>query len=613
MSRRWLCLLHCLLVCLCAVPFVAVTASNPQPPGAIRVDEALTRLALADKWCKVSLAVESSSDRPQGARVTLALLDPKDRVVSTARADVVLKRGASRVEGVLALPDFSRGGAAWRELLLYRVRYGVEPDPRSSSFNDQAGVVSLSEIARGLFELRVAAPKLVHEGQLLRVRVRALHPLTERAVGGVRVEGEVSYDDPAEDETRRIKARGETDAEGYAALDFQLPRTIPDDDIDLEITGRLGDFVQTAYDDIDLDRRVRVLVSTDKPLYQPGQVVHLRALVVTNADRALASAAGTLKIEDPEGKTVFDAALKTSRFGVASADWKLADNTRLGDYSVKFELDGGDYEDAEGRASVKVSRYELPNFSVAAKPDRDYYLRGESAAVEVRADYLFGQPVRRGHVRVVRETERSWNYARQKYDTDEGETYEGELDDAGRFVARVDLSKAHEDLAANHWRRFEDLTFAAYVTDPTTNRTEQRRFRLRATRDAIHVYVTEANTRQARGLPLEFYVATSYADGSPAQCDVMIEEKPPEHSQQSGATTAQPRKLLTKIVKTNRRPARRRRRRRQQRARDLLPLHRARPRGAHGRARRRLLDVRRAGHPRRDRQVDLPRGRSRRG
>ncbi|HVG29645.1 MAG TPA: MG2 domain-containing protein [Pyrinomonadaceae bacterium] len=552
MSRRWLCLLHCLLVCLCAVPFAAVTATNPQPPAAIRVDEASTRIALADKWCKASLAVENTSDRPASARVTFELLDPKDKLVSTARADVVLKRGASRVEGVLALPDFSRGGsAARRELLLYRLRYRVAPDPRASSFNEEAGVVSLSQIARDLFELRVATSNRVREGQLLHVRARALHPLTERAARGVRVEGGVSYED-AEDETRRIKARGETDSEGYVSLDFQLPPAIPDDEIDLEITGRLGDFVQSAYDDIDLDRRVRVLVSTDKPLYQPGQTVHLRALVVTNADRALSAAAGKLEIEDPEGTTVFDAALKTSRFGVASAEWKLADNTRLGDYSIKFELDDSDYDGAAGRASVKISRYELPNFSVAAKPDRDYYLRGQSAEVEVRADYLFGQPVRRGHVRVVRETERRWDYRGQKYETEEGERYEGELDGAGRFVARVDLSKAHEELAGSGWRRFEDLTFAAYVTDATTNRTEQRRFRLRATRDAIHVYVTEANTRQARGLPLEFYVATSYADGSPAQCEVLIEEKPREGALSAGALSAQPHRLLSKIVKTNR-------------------------------------------------------------
>ncbi|MDT7602297.1 MAG: hypothetical protein QOF61_294, partial [Acidobacteriota bacterium] len=554
MNRRWLSLLHCLLVCLCVVPLVVVTATSAQPGSWIRVDEAATRFTLADNTGKVSLAVENAADGALNAHISFELLDPKDAVVSRAHVDVVLKRGGSRIESQLAIPDSARTYPGRRELLWYRLRYRIEADPSSSAFNTVGSAVSLSEITRDLFELRVATSQRVHEGQLLRVRVRASHPLTERGVGGVKLEGEAAYDDPAKDETQKITAHGETDSEGYASLDFQLPRSLPDDDIELSITGRLGGFVQEASDSLDLDRRIRILVSTDKPLYQPGQTMHLRALVVTNTDHALSDAEGTLKIEDPENTTVFNAPLKTSRFGVASCDWKLPENTRLGDYSVTFELDEDKYGDANGtgRAQVKISRYELPNFTVATKPDRDYYLRGEQAAVEVRADYLFGQPVRRGHVRVVRETERRWNYAAQKYDIEEGDKYEGELDEAGRFLARVDLSKAHAGLAESSWQRFEDLTFAAYVTDPTTNRTEQRRFRLRVTRDPIHIYVTQGNTRQTRALPLQFYVATSYADGTPAQCEVKIEDKPDEDQASKDNASRARKKSLAKTVRTNR-------------------------------------------------------------
>ncbi|MFL6230517.1 MAG: MG2 domain-containing protein [Pyrinomonadaceae bacterium] len=557
MNRRLPTLLHCLLVCLCAAPLVVVTATTSAQPGSwITVDEAATRFALAADAGTVSLAVGNAEAHALNAHFEFELLDPTDKIVSSARADAVLKRGANRVEATLAIPTALRSGAQRRELIWYRLRYRVEPDAHTSAFNPVSGVVSLSAVTRDLFELRVAASKRVREGQLLRVRVRATHPLTERAVRGVKLEGEVEFDDDEKGDTQKINARGETDADGYASLDFQLPRAIPDDDVELSVTGKLGSVEQEESDSLDLDRRIRVLVSTDKPLYQPGQTMHLRALVVTNADRALASAEGTLKIEDPEGTTVFDTPIKTSRFGVASCDWKLADNTRLGDYAVTVELDEDKYGDAgnTGHARVKISRYDLPNFTVAAKPDRDYYLRGEGAAVEVRADYLFGQPVKRARVRVVRESERSWNYAEQKYDVEEGDKYEGELDEAGRFTARVDLSKAHTELTDSPYRRFTDLTFAAYVTDPTTNRTEQRRFSLRVTRDPVHIYVTQANTRQARGLPLEFYVATSYADGSPAQCEVKIEERPAEQARQSSTVAAPARawKPIVKTVRTNR-------------------------------------------------------------
>lgn len=53
---------------------------------------------------------------------------------------------------------------------------------------------------------------------------------------------------------------------------------------------------------------------------------------------------------------------------------------------------------------MEVRGYDLPNFTVKTKPDRPYYLAGQNAEVEVRGDYLFGEPVKRGRVRVVRQT-----------------------------------------------------------------------------------------------------------------------------------------------------------------------------------------------------------------
>src|SRR4029079_3600036 len=128
-------------------------------------------------------------------------------------------------------------------------------------------------------------------------------------------------------------------------------------------------------------------------------------------------------------------------------------------------------------------------FTVTVKPDRSYYLSGQDARVEVRADYLFGQPVKRGHVRVVRETERRWDYRGQKWETEEGDKYEDEADADGKFVAQIKLAEEHDTLKDADYSRLSDLTFAAYFTDASTNRTEQRRFDLRLTKAAIHIYV----------------------------------------------------------------------------------------------------------------------------
>ncbi|HYX43291.1 MAG TPA: hypothetical protein VE821_16410, partial [Pyrinomonadaceae bacterium] len=232
-----------------------------------------------------------------------------------------------------------------------------------------------------------------------------------------------------------------------------------------------------------------------------------------------------------------------------SADWPVPDNTRLGDYRLDVKIEDGRYEDSETSANVRISRYELPNFVVNVKPDRQFYLSGQNAEVEVRADYLFGEPVKRGHVRVVRETERKWNYREQKWDIEEADKYEGETDDAGRFIAHVNLKPAQDDFADENYERFRDLTYAAYFTDPTTNRTEQRRFDLRLTHDPIHIYVIEGPNRQARNLPLEFYVSTSYADGTPAPCTVAINEAVAE--EKNGATPHAPTTPVLRTISTN--------------------------------------------------------------
>ncbi len=546
MRRRWLALLLCLAVCLvCAVRFVAADDNT------LRVNETATQILFSAEQTSVTLAVANDTGRALGVRLRVELLDTHDVVRAAATRAEQLRAGANRVPVVLKPSLLATLNDSERKLILwYRLRYTVTADTGTPVL--AAGVISVNQLGTpDLFELHVAAPEYAREGQTIRARVRAAHPLTGQPAPGVNVAGEFTFDGPAGDDVE-LKAASVTDPEGYAALNFVLPRNVAADEGELQITARRGDFAQAAAQDIHFDHHAQILISTDKPLYQPGQTLHVRALVFTPAKRALAATEAMLTISDPEDKTVFRAPLKTSRFGVASVDWTLPENTRLGDYQLNVKIEDGRYEDSENRATIRISRYDLPNFAVNVKPDRPYYLPGQNAAeVEVRADYLFGEPVKRGHVRVVRETGRKWNYREQKWDIDEAEKWEGETDDAGRFVAHVKLTAAHEDFADENYSRFRDLSYAAYFTDPTTNRTEQRRFDLRLTHDAIHVYVIEGHERQAQDLPFEFYVSTSYPDGSPAECAVALRQPVAEADEQDKDKQAADSAPALRTVRTN--------------------------------------------------------------
>lgn len=527
MSRKWLLFLICL-------GLFSYLGSLARATSTLEVDETKARIIFAENDPRVVLPITNSLGHDVNARIRVELLDSGDGTQAWAERDVTVKPGTNTA----SLPIKFKLPAKTTDVLWYRLAYQISPAD-TSQFDSVKGVVAFSGITPDLFALYVATPAKAVPGATYRMRVRAAHPLTARAIRGVNITAQIQFDETPRDVVLKQEAR--TDADGFATLEFQLPNSIADDDGEIMVTGTLGALQQSAQSEISLDHDGSILVSTDKPLYQPGQLLHTRVLMVNSARRALAGRAATLKISDPENSLVFRTDLTASRFGAASADWQIPANTKLGDYRIEVELDDDHYE-AYGGATVKISRYDLPNFSVEAKPDRPYYLPGQNAQIEIRANYLFGQPVKRGHVRLVRETERRWNYREQKYETEEGAKYEGDVDGDGRFLARVDLNEEHAKLAAEDYSRYADLTYAAYFTDATTNRTEQRRFDLRLTKNQIHLYIVRERRQQARDFPFQFYLSAAYADGAPASCEVIVNR--------IEAATSREQKLRT--VQTNR-------------------------------------------------------------
>ena len=349
--------------------------------------------------------MENLTSRPLRAKIRLEWVDPQDIVRNHKERVETIAPGTNKIRIPLALVSYGDKN----ETLWLRLRYRIAPDPVSNkTFAPVAGILSLSEITPDIFELGVTASEFPMAGKLYRAHVRALHPITARPVAGVELTAELKFDNDREDS---FKASGVTNSRGYAMLDFNLPRDLIAEDGTLKIKAARGEFKQEAVIELRDDHlgTSNILLTTDKPLYQPGQTLHVRALARNFSNRAIPNADLEFVIKDPEGTTQFRADLKTSRFGVADADWQIPDNTRLGDYRISFEI----HDDQSARTSVaesivKITRYDLPNFAVKTKPDREYYLPGQNAEIEVRADYLFGQPVTKGHVRVVREKDRQW-------------------------------------------------------------------------------------------------------------------------------------------------------------------------------------------------------------
>ncbi len=461
----------------------------------------------------VALAIESRTSSA-AVQVELAILDETGR--EQAALSQVTRLTAGKRKYKFAIPHtglMKKGGddvAWWR--LSYRV-------------GNLRGIVSLSELLTDDFVLRAAAFQRIVPGSPLRVRIRTLNPFNEGPVKGVSISAELklSIDAESDDDKLTLKASARTNRDGFAIVNFNIPANIKfEDDPEIVLTGRKNGVVRTIEDELeDEDFDGSVLLMADKPLYQPGQTFNVRALYLDPNNTVVPNSELEISIEDVDDTVVFRQTVTTSAFGIASISWPIPEGTKLGTYRVMVEADEDLRED---QLSFKVTRYDLPNFAVTAKADKTYYLPSDTEAnITVNADYIFGKPVTSGKVRVVQESDRKWNYKKQAYDVVEGVVLEGRTDANGKYVAKFDLANEKKTLMASEWVRYQDISLAAYFTDATTNRTEQRRFDIRLTKEPIHIYFINW-ADQHPDLPAPALVSTFYADGTPAVCNIEVRD-----------------------------------------------------------------------------------------
>src|SRR5262249_36958241 len=111
---------------------------------------------------------------------------------------------------------------------------------------------------------------------------------------------------------------GKTDAAGQARVRFSVPE-LPSGQYRLQVRTPSVLGTETRAHPVKLQSAPKLLLTTDKPLYQPGQTIHLRALALRAFDLAPAGKAGILfEVEDAKGNKVFKKEMTTSEYGIAS-------------------------------------------------------------------------------------------------------------------------------------------------------------------------------------------------------------------------------------------------------------------------------------------------------
>jgi uncharacterized protein YfaS (alpha-2-macroglobulin family) len=311
---------------------------------------------------------------------------------------------------------------------------------------------------------------------------------------------------PSEGGRDRTLFEGTTDALGTAEVAFQVPDDVTGGQLVVETRSPLGR--SSLESPVSIERDYRILLSTDKPLYQPGQIIHLRALALSAFDLIPASGQSIeFSITDGKGNRVYRETVTTSEYGVAAVDFQLADEVNTGPYNILATMGNTSSE-----KTVTVERYVLPKFDVQVTTERNYYLPGQRVSGHLQADYFFGKPVDQARVAIEGFT---FDVEREVVVELEGTT-----DEQGGFDFDFDLPTyiAGTELEGGAARFYVQVA----VTDQT-NHTEERSVSLPVAQNAIVIDAMPESGMLRPGIENIVYILAAYPDGTPAPCDLTVE------------------------------------------------------------------------------------------
>ncbi len=205
--------------------------------------------------------------------------------------------------------------------------------------------------------------------------------------------GHSEEDGPVPEPT--VIAEFETDEKGFASPTFKVPDWAPGK-YQLHVIATPDGWREDITADVTLTRQWRLMLSTDKPVYQPGQTIHMRSLTLSReTTKPAGGQEATFTLSDPKGNVLFKEFVPTGQFGIASVDCPLAGEIDPGDYKIACTVD-----DTTSERTVQVMKYVLPKFKIDVTTNESYYLPGNKVEGDVSVRYFFGEAVADAQVAV---------------------------------------------------------------------------------------------------------------------------------------------------------------------------------------------------------------------
>jgi len=179
----------------------------------------------------------------------------------------------------------------------------------------------------------------------------------------------------------------------------------------------------------------KIYAVTDRPMYRPGDPVHVKFIGRTfqNATQSSAPAEADIKLDvlDPNGAPVATSKVHFASDTGADTAFTLPADATAGGYTLRFDYNGDVYGSA-----FRVADYVKPHFDVDLSMDKADYATGEPLKGKIQLRYPDGKPVRDSKISVTLRAQKVT-------------IVDGELRYAGLFPVKLDQQELKTDSDGN--------------------------------------------------------------------------------------------------------------------------------------------------------------------
>jgi CD109 antigen len=287
--------------------------------------------------------------------------------------------------------------------------------------------------------------------------------------------------------------------QGKGTIEFEVPQ-LAEGDYKIEVRG--PGFSDEA--SVQVQEGSLLFLETDKPIYKPGQTLHVR-LISLDSELKPAPVEATVELQDAKGTKVFKKAVQTDEYGMATLDVPISEEPNLGVWKVTAQAG-----ERSAELDVRVEEYVLPKYEVAVDLPREWFLVDEPITGKVRATYSYGKPVRGTlHIEAQRYVGQWEKFA--SYDTAIDGEAEFELP-AVQYVAGVPEE-----------RGMGNVTLEITVEEQATGYEEKTTRLLTVSESPVSLQLIPEGTAFKPSLPFTFLVVTETPDNQPVESQVNVE------------------------------------------------------------------------------------------